>query len=239
VRGPTSPTPARPWVGTPGQWPSPPIPAGYYNPILDIQLSEGKQGSEQQITGLERQKTNAETNYATNLGLLKQREEARAQQQKETLANLAESYAKLGVRQGDQANAAGTLYGGALISAAAKRAANEGATSARDREAYRQAVLGFQDEQGKLARAEQEQTGTLAEAIANARLNQQLFGQNINTLKQNQAAGQGYVVPITVAGGGPPGSVVNTGRGSPAHPIKAGFGMAEQMERAGRRRGRR
>jgi hypothetical protein len=176
----------------------PPIPAGYYNPILDIQLAEGKAGSEQQITGLERQKTNAENTYATNIGLLKQKEEAQQQGAKETLGRLAESYAKLGARQSDQANAAGTLYGGALISARMKRAANEGVTRHADEVANERALQQFADERGKLALAEQQLVGpggSLLEAMANARANQQLFATNIGTLKQKQAAEQGYKAP--------------------------------------------
>jgi hypothetical protein len=178
-----------------GPWQLPPIPPGYYNPMLDVQASEGKLGTEQTLSGLNRQKTDAENNYATNLGLLGQREADQAQKQKETLALLGESYKKLGVQQGGQANATGTLYGGAMISSAMKRAANEGSQKARDEAARAEQVQANQNERGRLSTQENQLLGpggSLLEAITNAERSQQLYGQNINTLKGTQAAEHGY-----------------------------------------------
>jgi hypothetical protein len=206
-------------------WQLPPIPPGYYNPSLDVQLSEGKLGTEQTLAGLGRQKTNAESDYATNLGLVKQRETDQLQKEKETLGLLGESYKKLGVQQGGQANATGTLYGGALISAAMKRAANEGSQKARDEAGRAEQKQANETEEGRLVREESRLVGpggSILEAIANAEKSQQLFGQNINTLKGTQAAEHGYtpeqaggVVPYEYHD--PQGGFVRVGGGAYAH----------------------
>ncbi|HEY4451019.1 MAG TPA: hypothetical protein VGN13_05445 [Solirubrobacteraceae bacterium] len=179
-------------------WQPPPVPAGYYNPILDIQQAEGKQGSEQQLTGLERQQTVDENTYATNLGLLGQREAQQQEAQKQTLARLAESYAKLGTRQGEQANRLGVVNGGALISSATNRAANEAVQKAADERTFAAQGQANENERGKLATQQSQLTGpggTLVEAIANNKQNQQLFEQGIGTLRSSQAAEHGYVPP--------------------------------------------
>lgn len=189
-------------------WQPPPVPAGYYNPIRDIELAEGQRGSEQSITGLDRQKTVGENTYATNLGLLAQREQQQQDSAKQTLARLAEGYAKLGARQGEQANKAGVVNGGALISATTKRVANEGVQKAADERAFAQQRQQLENERGRLATGENQLVGpggSLVEAIQNARTNQQAFANSVGTLKGNEAAAHGYRPPqrpwVKVRGG--------------------------------------
>lgn len=181
-----------------GPWVAPPVPAGSYNPIRDNELAEGKLSTEQGITGDERQRTNAENTYATNLQLLNEREASQKQTGQETLARLTESYKKLGAQQGEQANAKGTLYGGALIAAAQKRAANEDVTKASDERSLAETLKGDENDRGQLSVAEGQLLGpggSLVEAIQNARQAEQQREEGLGTLRSVEAAQNGYVAP--------------------------------------------
>lgn len=199
---------ARPGVpGAPGQnqdpqqnlgWQPPPIPAGTYNPIRDIELAEGKRGSEQELTGLDRQRTNAENTYATNLGLLGQREGQHQMDAKQAIERIIESFTKLGARQGEQANVRGVLNGGTMLAAAGKRAANEQLSRRQADQAAARQRQADENERGRLATQQSQLTGpggSLTEAIQNARANQQAFAGSVGTLKGTEAAQHGYVPP--------------------------------------------
>lgn len=178
--------PAGPPAVTDGNasWQPPPIPAGYYNPLRDIEAAEGKRGSQQTITGLQRQRTNAESDYGVNKSLI----ERKAQ---DSLKRISESFQRLGGRQEEGANRLGELHGGALLQAAAKRAANQQIANKPVEQAQ-------QDELGRLALNEQRligEGGSITEALTNANSNEQAFGEGLDTLKRNEAAGRGYEPP--------------------------------------------
>lgn len=168
----------------PGPWTPPAIPSSYYNPIRGIEDAEGARGSEQTISGLQRQKTDAENDYGTSVTQVESHG-------KELQERLAESYKKLGAAQDQQANTDGTLYGGALMASAMKRATNEGVQKAANQKAE-------QDELGKLSVSENELLGpggSLTEALQNAGVNQQGFHEGIQTLEGTEAASNGYQAP--------------------------------------------
>lgn len=112
-------------------------PPSKYDPARDINIAEGKRSYEQGRHGLERQKTQAESEYGINsenigdrlsngladIGTQRGQQKYMAEQQ---LNRLSESFKKLASRQGEQGNTTGTLYGGAMLAAANARAHNEG-----------------------------------------------------------------------------------------------------------------
>lgn len=175
-------------------------PAGAYNPLRDIEAAEGKRGSEQALSSDARQRTNAEGEYGTQISLLNQREADQKRQQGEVLANLARSYQQLGVRQGEGANKAGVLNGGALIAAAQKRARNEGVTKGADEARFGEQHQANDATRGRLSVALEQLLGTggsLTESAENTRTNQQGFENSLRTLENREAAeaGLGYQQP--------------------------------------------
>lgn len=176
-------------------WAPPPIPAGFYNPIRDIEASEGRTSSGQTISGDQRQLTNSENDYATSVALQGEKEGNATSAFNETIKRLGESYKRLQGRQEDQGGATGTLYGGALISAAQKRGANEAVQKEHDQRLRDQQLQAFENERGRAAVAEQQRAAALGESLTNARTNEQNFQQNLNTLKGNEAAQHGYQAP--------------------------------------------
>lgn len=188
-----------PTTGGYAPWAPPPIPIGDYNPSRDIEEAEGKLATEQGISGDERTRSVDENTYATNLQLLGEKEASQKQTSKETLARLARGYQQLGAKQGEQANASGTLYGGALIAAAAKRAANEGLTKGTDERSIAESLKGDENERGKLSVAEGQLLGpggSLVEAIQNARQSEQQREEDIGKAKSEEASKEhGYEAP--------------------------------------------
>jgi hypothetical protein len=181
-----------------GPWTPPPIPPSLYSPELDVKGAEGKQASEQTLTGDERTRTDTENQFGINLSLLGQREQQQAQSAQETLARLADSYRKLGVKQEENANGIGELNGGALIQSAMKRSANEAVTRKADEVARGNQQQQNANERGKLVLGEEQAVGTggaLTEAMANARQNQQQFQEGLQKYRASEAGAHGYKAP--------------------------------------------
>lgn len=219
-----------------GPWTPPPIPAGSYNPIRDLELSEGKLATSQGLTGDERQQTNAENGYATNLALLQQRETAEKKTGQETLARLAESYKKLGNRQTEAANAAGELQGGALLASALKRNANEGVTKGADERNLSEQLKADENQRGQISVGESQLIGpggSLTEAMQNASQSEQQREEGIGTLKSNEAAANGYEAPA-----GPPNAAAPARRAAPVvkRPPAKSRGGAHPLLAAAKRR---
>lgn len=196
-------------------------PAGLYNPLRDIEISEGKKGSSQAISGLEQKKEYGEDDFSTGK-LEDEREQgnslseigtARTRQQeagKVALERLAESYKKLGAQQTEGANAAGVINGGALLQSAMKRAANEGIAKTADQKALSQNLEddalketrlkeSGESALGKLLRESERGLREDTTGIANQSANEQTFEEGVNTLKDNEAASEGYVPGSGVA----------------------------------------
>jgi hypothetical protein len=202
---------ARPYQVDPSTmlgWQPPPPPPGTYNPIRDQELAAGNRETEQAIGRPERERTVAENDYGTRLGLLGQREAREQEVAKQTLARLAEGYAKLGTRQNERANQLGIVGGGAMIASATKRAANEGVQKAADERAFAQQRQADENERGSLATHLSQLVGpggSLVEAIQNAQANRQLSADNINAFKASEAGQHGYKGPQRPWAGGPGG----------------------------------
>ena len=167
-------------AGIPGWAPKPP-PAGSYSPYRDVEIATGKEATEQTEKGLERQGADNTANYTANLSELERKGQ-------ETLARLAESYKKLGARQGEQANSDGTLYGGALLASAAKRAQNEGVAKSAD-EASQSAA------RGKLEAGFNQGQEAVREGIVNAGLTQQTAKEGVEKVRNTEATELGSYKP--------------------------------------------
>ena len=185
--GPFGVTPGQTYEGHPlsvagpstkAPWQAPPPPPTSYNPIRDINIGTGRLSTEQTVKGLERQRENGSLNFTAN----KEEIERKGQ---DTLAKLAESYKRLGARQGEQANADGTLYGGAVLAAAAKRATNEGLQKQSQQEAQ-------EAELGRLGNNFSQQQGTLTEGITNANESGRNAREGEETLRNNESVNNGY-----------------------------------------------
>lgn len=179
-------------------WVPPPIPPSFYNPIRDIEGAEGKRGAEQQQNALNRQVAATENNYGVNQALVGQREAGEQQDTQLQLGRIGEAFQRLQARQGEQGNATGTLYGGALLASGMKRAANQKLqTDAVQLQASRQAQADA-NERGRLALGEGEQVGpagALSEALLNSRENDRAFQSSLGTLEGSEAAQAGYQAP--------------------------------------------
>lgn len=187
-----------PPAAKPAAWTPPPVPPGLYNPIRDVELAEGKRGSEQTTRGLERQKASSENRYGVNLAEVGQREGNQKAAHEEMLARLGESFKRLGARQEDQANAGNTNYGGALIAAGLARAGNEATRKASEQRTFGESQQANAAARGRLALGESEATGpggSLTEALQNAGENQQGFEQSVGGLKNTEASEHGYRAP--------------------------------------------
>jgi hypothetical protein len=223
-------------VSTGGAWTPPPIPPGLYSPIRDAEAAVGKSGTEQALSGEQRQVTNQENNYATSLSQLGQREQQQKQAQQETLARLADSYKKLGARQEEGANAMGELSGGALIQSAMKRSANEGVTRKADEVAAANQAKADEANRGQLTVGNQQNLGALQETMLNQRNSQSLSEQLLRSTEGNEAASHGYgpeeaggVRPYERGGGRGRGGFVRVG----GRPAGASAGLLAALKKAG------
>jgi hypothetical protein len=209
-------------IPSPAAAQSPVIPFGDYDPIRDIEIAEGKKGSAQALSALEKKKEYGEDDFSTSK-LEDERQQGnslseigttRTRQQeagKVALERLAESYKKLGVKQEEGANAAGVINGGALIQAAMKRAGNEGLAKSTDQKALNQQLEDDTTKEtrlkesgesalGKLLRESERGLSEDTTGISNQEANEQTFGEGINSLKAYEAAHEhGYVVPTVGA----------------------------------------
>lgn len=189
-----------------------PIPPGLYSPTRDVELVGGKAQYQQQRSKAERESGYAEDDFGINqaklgyqkgtgledIGTERTRQNEAAQK---TLAQLAESYKKLGVSQEGQANKAGVLQGGALLQAAAKRAANEGKGRAEtnltlqhqlEDDTLRENRLkhSIEEGEGSNTRNSQRLLGGFGEDITNSNLNEHNFEEGIETTKGLEAVNE-------------------------------------------------
>lgn len=161
-----------------------PIPVGAYNPIRDIELQAGKRGLNNQIEDIGTAETRGNDSFV--LG------QQQAQQNRDrSLATLADSYRRLGVRQNEQANSAGVLRGGALMQAAAKRAANQALAAAPINQSYERGIAG-------LARARQQEAEDHVTQGSRAEREQGQFGIDTRTLEAREASENGYTDPAGI-----------------------------------------
>lgn len=119
TRGQEAPGPWTPWSAQP-------IPTNYYNPSRDVEEAAGKRGAEDTLNEIGTNRGYAESDYTEGQEKIGRERGQQNQDYQNALSTLAESFKRLGVRQGESANAAGLFSGGALLQAAAKRSANEG-----------------------------------------------------------------------------------------------------------------
>lgn len=199
--GASSPRPASsPAVGLSAQdlgWPLPPIPTGAYNPIRDIELNAGKRGLDNTLEELLTKDTRGQSDLLLNEGDIANRETEEGQNHDQALAAIASSFKKLGVRQGEQANASGLTRGGALLQAAAKRAANETKTREPVDQTYTRQQGADQTARGRLLLARQREAEDNANATARAEHEQAQFGVDTQTLEAREASDNGYTSPVS------------------------------------------
>lgn len=173
----------------------PPIPAGAYNPIRDIELNAGKRGAQNTIEDFGTRESRGAANYLLSEEGVKRQESEQTQDRNTALQALQRSFQRLGVRQGEQANAAGVLRGGALLQSAAKRAANEGIGRTGIETTYNRQQEADQRQLGALALQRQGDQQENATGISRAEREQGQFGIDTETLKAREASENGYRAP--------------------------------------------
>lgn len=175
----------------------PPIPTGAYNPIRDIELNAGKRGLSNTLEELLTKNTRGQSDYLLGEGDLSNRETEEGQNHDQALSQIADSFRKLSVRQGEQANASGLTRGGALLQAAAKRAANEAKTRQPVDQSYTRQQGADQKARGQLALQRQRESEDIASASARAEREQGQFGVDTQTLEAREASDNGYTSPVS------------------------------------------
>lgn len=176
-------------------WTPPPIPAGAYNPIRDIELNAGKRGTQNTVEDLGTKESRGQASYLLGVEGVKRQEAEQAQGRSEALASLQRSYQRLGVRQTEQAREAGVLRGGAVLQSAAKRTANEGIAKAPIETSFQRQQEGDQRSLGQLALSRQQEAEDDTTGIGRAEREQSQFGVDTQTLEGREAAENGYVAP--------------------------------------------
>lgn len=222
---------AQPAVGVPpatqAPWVQPPIPAGAYNPIRDIELAAGKRGLSNTLEDIGTRGVRGEQGYLIGKEGIEREKAEQADNHAKALAALQQSYQRLGVRQGEQANTAGVLRGGALLQAAAKRATNEGKTRDEQNQAAQRTQEGLQRQLGQLTTARQQEGEDLTTQGSRAEREQAQFGIDTTTLEGREAAENGYIAPQA------PNALAAAHRAPPRRP---GGGGAKALARLRRRR---
>lgn len=205
--GVMAPTPApRPAASrAPATYPSaqdlgfqpPPIPTGAYNPIRDIELNAGKRGLDNTLEELLTKGARGQSDYLLGEGDIANREAEEGQNHDQALQQISDSFKKLGVRQGEQANVSGLTRGGALLQSAAKRAANEQKTRAPVDQTYTRQQGADQRARAQLALQRQREAEDIASASARAEREQSQFGVDTQTLRAREASDNGYTSPVS------------------------------------------
>lgn len=138
----------------------PPIPSGYYDPNLDAQRDAASRGLLDTQEDVGTQERRGGEDYNTNV------------------AALTKHYTDLGTAQGEQANAYGVVPGGgALLQAAAKRAANQAT------------------DQGNLDSTYNRSIADLGNTLTRAQREDVFYGQDVGAQKNFQAQQAGYAAP--------------------------------------------
>jgi hypothetical protein len=160
------------------------IPPSYYSPKWSEQLDAGKRSTEHEIDELETKGTRGASDYGIGLSELEHQKanalanlnttRGRQEQDKQRmLAQLADSYKRLGVKQTEGANTAGVLYGGAVLQSAAKRAANEGVQKAGTEQTFQRQLQDDATREAQINEGNENSAGHLT-------LSHQREGENIN-----------------------------------------------------------
>lgn len=176
-------------------WTPPPIPAGAYNPIREIELDAGKRGTSNTIEDLGTKESRGQANYLLGSeGIARERAE-QAEEHQKAVDSLQRGFARLGVRQTEQARGAGVLRGGAVLQSAAKRAANQQLQQTGLDTAF-QRQTGADDRQlGALTLSRQQEGEDDATGVSRAEREQSQFGIDTRTLEAREASDNGYRAP--------------------------------------------
>lgn len=206
-------------------WQPPPIPAGAYNPIRDIELAAGKRGVGNTLEDIATRSARDESNLLLSEGDVHRQEDQQTQDRDRALAQIAQSFTRLGVRQGEQANTAGVLRGGALLQSAAKRAGNEVRAREPVQTNYARQIEADQRQLGQLVLQRQRDAEDLGTQGSRAEREQGQFGIDTETLKGREAAENGYYSPTGVV----PRTTTQRGGfvrvGMPLRPQRRGRGL--------------
>jgi hypothetical protein len=199
------PTTPRPVSGISSQahqapWTPPPIPAGAYNPIRDIELQAGKRGVANTLEDLGTKNVRGEGNFLLGQSDIERQRNEQTTERDKALSNIAESFKRLGVRQTEQANGAGLLRGGALLQSAAKRAANQGKATDQVQQTYARQQEADTRALARLALARQQESEDIGTQGSRAEREQGQFGIDTQTLEAREAAENGYESPVGPAG---------------------------------------
>lgn len=199
------PTTPRATSGTPSQtpngWQPPPIPVGAYNPIRDIELQAGKRGVANTLEDLGTKNARGEGNFLLGQSDIQRQQGEQTAERDKALANIGDSFKRLGVRQEEQANGAGLLRGGALLQSAAKRAANQGKATDQVNQTYSRQQEASVRQLARLALARQQEGEDIGTQGSRAEREQGQFGIDTQTLEAREAAENGYESPVGPAPG--------------------------------------
>jgi len=133
-------------------WKPAPPPPNLYSPERNIQLETAKRGLTQSEGELETAGSRDIQDYNEQLAEIGQREGYENVNNQRALQQLAESFARLGVRQTEGANRAGLINGGALLASAAARAGNEAKQRESEGIRHTRAIEALNLARAKLAR---------------------------------------------------------------------------------------
>ncbi len=178
-------------VGPPGPWAPPSIPLGSVNPLRAVEVQAGQRGLTQYEADAGTKQGRGNEDYARALEQIGTREGREKQDYEHAGQQLRESFQRLAGRQGEQANSAGVLRGGAVLQAAQKRAANE--TKGREGQtlAYQRQQQADQEARGEATRGHERGLADLGTGLLNAQSNQTFFANSQGTLEDREAADQG------------------------------------------------
>lgn len=191
-------------IGAPGggpgaPWSPPPIPPGFYNPLRDIEAGEGKRGTFQAIEDIGTQRTRGNEDFTSSIEDVGQQRTKAQQAAATALGQIQASFNRLAQRQGEQGNERGTIYGGALLAAAAKRASNQQGSNAGVQRGLDAQLATLKQREEGLTLNHQRSLEDLNTRQQRGEINEAEYEKGIQTLKNTEAAAAGYVAPT-----GPP-----------------------------------
>jgi hypothetical protein len=173
----------------------PPIPPDFYNPERQVALEQGQEQGRQTLEDIGTKRTRGESDYTLGVGETNREIGERDEGRQRALAQLQQSYARLGGQQEEQANSAGVLRGGALLQAAAARAANQGkANEGVNREADT-AIAALRRHLGDLALTHQREGEDLTQGEGRTEQGLEQLGLRTGRLETSEAVANGYVAP--------------------------------------------
>jgi hypothetical protein len=193
-----------PWTPAPSV-----IPAGAYNPIQDIEVRAGQRTLENTLADLATKNSRAESDLTLSEGDIQRQEKEQGEDHAHALATLALNYQRLGGRQTEAARAAGVSRGGALLQAAAKRAANQKRDTEPIDQAYQRALEGDHRALARLVLARQRESEDSATAGSRAEREQGQYALDTRAVEAREATANGYIDP----GGVVPHTSIQPGAG--------------------------